>query len=40
MSTFQSPTGKSEYDSAGNNDADVFDPEAQTVGEEFKRPAY
>jgi len=44
METFESPTDKSsyvEYDATGKiNTGDSFDPEAQIISQDFKRPPY
>ncbi len=43
METFESPIDKSayaEYDASGNANPDVYDPEAQVISSEFKRPPY
>lgn len=43
METFESPSDRSylEYDAAGQlKKGDVFDPDAQGISDEFKRPPY
>ncbi|KXN86498.1 hypothetical protein AN958_09970 [Leucoagaricus sp. SymC.cos] len=43
MDTFESPTDKGPYltyDAAGRVKSDTYDPEAQNISEEFKRPPY
>jgi hypothetical protein len=43
METFESPTDKAPYlayDAAGNPKGDNYDPEAQHISDEFKRPPY
>lgn len=43
METFESPSDKSylEYDASGKiTKADAYDPEAQVISDEFKRPPY
>jgi hypothetical protein len=36
METFESPT--TGYDASGNMKGDTYDPEAQHISDEFKRP--
>ncbi|KAJ3572300.1 hypothetical protein NP233_g3182 [Leucocoprinus birnbaumii] len=43
METFESPTDKGpylSYDASGNLKGDAYDPEAQNISDEFKRPPY
>lgn len=41
METFESPSTYVEYDAAGKVvKGDVYDPEAQIISDEFKRPPY
>lgn len=42
METFESPSDKSylEYDASGKLKGDAYDPEAQGISDEFKRPPY
>jgi hypothetical protein len=41
METFESPSPQLEYDASGNIvKGDVFDPEAQDIHDEFKKPPY
>ena len=41
METFDIPADKYDYDAAGNRvKADTYDPEAQEISNEFKRPPY
>jgi len=43
METFESPSDKTtylEYDAPGQTKGDTYDPEAQHISQEFKRPPY
>ncbi|KAF8191814.1 hypothetical protein BJ912DRAFT_849235 [Pholiota molesta] len=43
METFESPIDKSaygDYDASGKSNRDVYDPEAQVITDDFKRPPY